>query len=298
MTSVPLEPRLSHDSIVVGPHVAIVFQRTLRIPDDGNDYPLPAGFGNFPLRRVRDYARSVPLAWRDADGFMLPMHRHEAMWMSFGGSAHWHPSALQIRIGDVNVISGRTGADKLRRRPYNYVVIPEQPWIDGIKVGPGIIRQFIASPLGEGHTVEQQITGGESVGGMQFTLVPAVAGRFPDEAPHQEWRRDPEIWYISESAVAYADAAMGLGAGGRMRQKLYPDSYQLGTWDQNAAVEFRVHLVDARDWKRITGEEPPPSPIDAGTYARAGIPWFALWDEHLSDVTSTEKLRAIKPVPV
>ena len=32
----------------------ISFQRTLRIPDDGRDYPLPPGLGCFPLRHVDD----------------------------------------------------------------------------------------------------------------------------------------------------------------------------------------------------------------------------------------------------
>ena len=32
----------------------ITFQRTLRIPDDGKDYPLPAGLGHLPLRYIED----------------------------------------------------------------------------------------------------------------------------------------------------------------------------------------------------------------------------------------------------
>lgn len=39
-------------------HVSIVFQRTLRIPDDGTVYPLPPGLGAFPIRRVRDFAKA------------------------------------------------------------------------------------------------------------------------------------------------------------------------------------------------------------------------------------------------
>jgi hypothetical protein len=39
----------------------IEFQRTLRIPDDGKIYPLPAGFGRFPLRHVDDYKETVPV---------------------------------------------------------------------------------------------------------------------------------------------------------------------------------------------------------------------------------------------
>ena len=38
----------------------IDFQRTLRIPDDGDTYPLPPGLGRFPLRHVDDHAANVP----------------------------------------------------------------------------------------------------------------------------------------------------------------------------------------------------------------------------------------------
>jgi len=34
----------------------IRFQRTLRLPDDGKTYPLPAGLGAFPLRHIDDFA--------------------------------------------------------------------------------------------------------------------------------------------------------------------------------------------------------------------------------------------------
>ncbi|NIM97041.1 MAG: hypothetical protein GTO24_02815 [candidate division Zixibacteria bacterium] len=37
--------------------VVIDFQRTLRIPDDNNNYPLPPGLGRFPLRQVDDFAK-------------------------------------------------------------------------------------------------------------------------------------------------------------------------------------------------------------------------------------------------
>ena len=53
---------LKHDSLVfsfseVHPdaQLTINFQRTLRIPDDGKDYPLPPGLGQFPMKHVDDY---------------------------------------------------------------------------------------------------------------------------------------------------------------------------------------------------------------------------------------------------
>ncbi len=63
--------------------LTIDFQRTLRIPDDGTDYPLPPGLGSFPLAHVDDHADRVPATWLTHGGVMLPMYQSEAMWLSF-----------------------------------------------------------------------------------------------------------------------------------------------------------------------------------------------------------------------
>ena len=57
----------------VHPHArfTLSFQRTLRIPDDNREYPLPPGLGDFPLYRVDDYAGSLPPAWGEHGGVFL-----------------------------------------------------------------------------------------------------------------------------------------------------------------------------------------------------------------------------------
>ena len=51
----------------------IDFQRTLRIPDDNKEYPLPAGLGRFPVRHVDDYANKIPEEWKQHGGVLMPM---------------------------------------------------------------------------------------------------------------------------------------------------------------------------------------------------------------------------------
>ena len=58
---------LKHDSLKfsfseVHPEaqLTIDFQRTLRIPDDGKDYPLPPGLGQFPMKHVATIQRKCP----------------------------------------------------------------------------------------------------------------------------------------------------------------------------------------------------------------------------------------------
>ena len=85
----------------------IGFQRTLRIPDDNRDYPLPPGLGRFPLRHVDDHLDQVPEAWDRHGGVFLPMYQAEAMWLqrhAVGYASAPFPSLL-LRLGHSGTIS-------------------------------------------------------------------------------------------------------------------------------------------------------------------------------------------------
>ena len=284
--------RIADDSLSVG-RLSITFQRTLRIPDDGRSYPLPPGLGAFPLRRVKDFARRVPAAWRERGGYFIPMYQREALWISFRGE-RWRPNAVKVGVGGVNAISGQPWDERLRRRAQDYVVVPDQPWLDGINAGPNVIRQFVAMPLGQGITVEGQVTGAEEEGGMQITVVQPKPGRFPDRPPRASRRWHGSSMMVCESAPAYQE--MGLAAGGRMEQKIYPDLYGKDTWDPTGTTTMHVHIVNSDAYHAITGEQPPPTPISAATYNAFGLPWFALYDEDLGDVPAPVVLRRVKSI--
>ena len=162
---------LKHDSLIfsfseVHPkaQLSINFQRTLRIPDDGKDYPLPPGLGQFPIKHVDDYSEKVPSLWIQHGGVMLPMYQSEALWLNFNSEyLHEHgtpyPFAIKVATGKINAVTGNNWSDGLKRSPQDYMVSPEQPWLDGYCVEKGFIRQFVAMPLGAGYSAEEQITG-------------------------------------------------------------------------------------------------------------------------------------------
>lgn len=283
------------DRIRFGERFSLSFQRTLRIPDDGKIYPLPPGLGNFPVRWVEDYATRAPAAWREWGGVFIPMYQREALWLAFDG-AYWKPNAVKIGVGRINAVSGEAWDAALHAAPQDYLVCPPQPWLDGINAGEDTIRQFVAMPLGGGYTVEAQLSGKEEYGGIQVLVYEPKAGRFPD-APSPEPVRDyqppfgPEADFISEAAPA---RAMGLGAGGRMEQKIYPDAYGVGTWALDNYGELFVHIVNSEQYQSITGEPAPPSPVSARTYTTCGLPWFELYDEQLDDVAPADKLVGVK----
>jgi hypothetical protein len=291
-----LDVTIHADRVQIGRNFSVGFERTLRIPDDGRDYPLPPSLGRFPVRRVADYADRVPAAWREHGGVLLPMYQREAMWLSFSG-AHWRPNAIKVAIGKVNALSGEPYHQRLQAAKEDYVVVPGQPWLDGINAGNGFIRQFVAMPLGMGYTVEGQVTGEERHGGLQIVCFDPRPGRFPDQPPAERARGAMDMLAgAAPPAPAAASAEMGLAAGGRMRQHIYPDPHGLDTWDPDNYGRVFVHIVNSQMWREITGEPVPPTPVDAHAYTNAGLPWFELYDDQLGDIAPSDVLANVKSV--
>ena len=245
-------------------HCAVEFQRTLRIPDDGRDYPLPPGLGAFPLRHLDDYAARLPESWRARGGVIAPMHQAEALWINFHSD---YPFAIKVATGKICAITGDPWVDRLNRDPQDYAVLPEQPWLDGYCVEKGVVRQFVAMPLGEGCTVEEQLTGAAVHGGVQFVAYPMKAERY--EALRPEWGG-----LCVDSGPVLEEAAMGLAPGGRMKQEVYDDPYGLDAWDQRRGSRCFVSLLNTTQWMAITGERPPTEPPTAQDYTACGLPWF------------------------
>lgn len=278
-----LDVTVHHDRIHVGERFSVSFQRTLRIPEDGNVYPLPPGLGAFPIHSVVDYWDRVPPTWRSQNSYFISMYQREALWLGFDG-AMWKPNAVKIAIGKVNAISGQAWDEALQ--PQNYIVCPNQPWLDGINIGRSSIRQFVAMPLGSGVTVEAQVRGAEEFGGIQILVYEPKPGRFPDQPP------EPALKGMASSLPA----EMGLGAGGKMIQKIYPDPYGVETWDLANCGSIVVHIMNSEQYRELTGLEPPPTPITAQAYTEYGFPWFALYDEDQGDVPAAETLSRVKPI--
>jgi hypothetical protein len=270
---------------------AISFERTLRLPDDDRAYPLPPGLGHFPLAHVADFSDQLPDKWRKNGGVFLPMAQAEAMWISFHST---YPFAIKIAAGRVNAVSGGSWATGLHGRGsaggQDYVVTPEQPWLDGFNVGEGVVRQFIAMPLGAGYTAEAQITEEEVHGGLQFIVMPLKAEHYRQS---EKQSTHGEVMYSAATGASYD---MGLAAGGLMRQKIYDDPFGVTKWDQKHGECCFVYLLNSTQYEAVTARVPPCKPPTADDYARAGLPWFALYDEAKPAVPASDPLRTLDSV--
>jgi hypothetical protein len=273
----------------------IDFQRTLRIPDDGRRHALPPGLGSFPLRHVDDFAQKVPEEWMEHGGVMLPMYQSEALWLNFGRGGGY-PFAVKIATGKINAVTGKTWENGLNRKPQDYVVVPDQPWLDGYCVKKGEIRQFVAMPLGAGYSAEEQITGEAEYGGIQIIAYPMKAEAY--ERLRESYRSERYMFQHAQMMPAEAGASfdMGLAPGGRMRQKIYDDPHDFDVWDLEQASRCFVHIANSMVWSSITGQAPPTVPPTAREYTDAGLPWFDLYDEHIQALDGGGKLADLKSV--
>ncbi|EOA92167.1 uncharacterized protein SETTUDRAFT_134260 [Exserohilum turcica Et28A] len=146
------------------------------MPDDNKLHQLPGSLGQFELYSVNAYSERLPSRMKDAGGVFFPMWQREAMWVNFEQGRYKY--AVRVFMGHVNAVSGRQMKEGPETQDgvdaQDYIVVPGQDWLDGICVAPGVVRQFVAMPLGSGYTVEGQKTSEEKHGGLQIEITPEM----------------------------------------------------------------------------------------------------------------------------
>lgn len=296
-----------NNSIEMGP-LTITLHRTCRVPHDRVN-PLPASMGRFGIYKVLDYKGRVPAHWKKQEGaYFMVIYKHEALWMGF--SLNGEPIALKVGAGMVNALTGERLTDQLSKTPEQDYLLPgHQPWLDGFKPDVGEkVYQFVGANLGEGETAEEQILGTAEFGGLQFAAFSSKKKLIPASRPHEHvlFGGYPMTFGNTKGVMRSLRSVpdiqeMGLGAGGAISQKIYPDPYTQShpleeIWNANPFKKVYLYMVDPRGFEAITGEKAPESPISYKDYQIRGLPWFGLFDQSLDDLPGSGKLEKLKKV--
>ena len=283
--------------------VRINFQRTLRIPDDDQTYALPPGLGQFPIRHIDDFDLKADNHLKERGGIIMPMFQAEALWLNFDSLEVFgdvdYPVAVKIGTGKICAISGDSWTSTLNKDPQDYLVVPEQPWIDGYNVDIGIVRQFVAAPLGQGYTVEEQLTGEANVGGLQIQAFPMKKEYYekinkPIAREYREYNVDASASVCCSMEAPSLD--MGLAPGGSMHQEIHEDPHDFEVWDLRKTQRCFVTIANAEQWMTVTGEEPAASPCSSRAYTEAGLPWFKYYDDDQVAIEGAKRLGNIKSI--
>jgi hypothetical protein len=283
----------------------VVVHRTVRVPEGRTPANLPPSLGKANFYRVDKYRETCPSTFED-DGVFVGLYDKEAIWLAFSASA---PVAVAIGAGGTNAITGTPL--ELCLKEGSYLAVPPQPWLDGWKGEDGTIYQFVSARFeaGKGNTVAEQLIGEESKsGGIGLAVFdskePVVAKQRPVEVGNYEMTgSEPALTFggatkgMSSGSVRGMSSApvkeMGLGKGGAIAQKIYPDPYGIDVWQNEPSATMAIYLVDAVSFSEITGEELSPAPQSSDNYKGN---YFHLEDKEEVDLPGTEVFAGLNSV--
>lgn len=134
--------------------------------------------------------------------------------------------AIRPFVGGINAISGKiarpnmsTMLRNLNRvdRAQDYIVVQradqhQAQWLDGIAVAPGVVRQFVALPIGSRESIEWQMTGVNDVGGMQLEIIPQYPTSQISINRFEDMHRNQDI-AMSIGGLLTTPADSGIDAG-------------------------------------------------------------------------------------
>jgi hypothetical protein len=287
--------------------LSVALHRTVRVPEGRTPASLPPNLGTMELHRVSDYRQNCPVTWED-DAVFVCLHPKEALWLSFQPDRR-NPVAVICGAGGVNALTGEKLSLTLAEG--NYMVTPPQPWIDGWKdKDSGTVYQFVATEYkkGEGLTVAEQLIGAESQsGGIGLAVFePLDRSKLKPEpmVAHSVTMDSAESFggvLKSLSAGPTGQSVTrglsfvehGVGKGGAITQKIYPDPHGLDVWKPEPTSVMAIYIVSSVGYEAITGKTAPPSVVTSDKYSG---PYFETHDKDKKDVQGSEKFTGLKSV--
>ncbi|MCJ1300904.1 hypothetical protein MMC08_003703 [Hypocenomyce scalaris] len=212
------------------------------------------------------------------------------MWINFVSTAQF---VIKILLGGINAISGEPAIEdmatkwrrlnlKAEKKPIqDYIITPEQLWLDGISVpkvtgedlvgglqfevtpcipsppkgywpagdmnGPGPIRLHVKEPEGTTNVYDVRLTATgdylKSLFGMNVKL-DAIDHTLED----YEIEKDSELFYAYEqvgggNGRVSPEREFGIAPGGVIKQCILEDPYVAESWDTDCTITFNFQIL-------------------------------------------------------
>ena len=285
-------------------HATIEFNRTLRIPNDGQDYLLPPRTYNFELRSAEDNA-STATSWKAKSGAKIPMYQSEALQIAFKGD---YPIAVKVGIDGINAVDGSSWlggfqpTKSIRAYPQrtvlinqNYIIISKQRYLVYFCNDNGLLGQLVAAPNGLDETTNEQTDGSIAVRELLIEAFPLGANKW-EEILEKRCAHKEKIEKFGESTAKYisneeyeldidrlftnSNPKHYVKRGrGKMRQIQWLDPYESCNWNVDSSSSYWFKICNTQEWEQMTTEKPTHPPFSAKDYVHEGLPWFKHYSE-------------------
>lgn len=292
-------------------HATVEFNRTLRIPNDGQDYLLPPRTDNFELRSAEDNA-STATSWKAKSGAKIPMYQSEALQIAFKGD---YPIAIKVGITGINAIDGSSWVEgfqptkSIRAYPQrtvlinqNYIIISKQHHLSYFCDDNGLPAQLVAAPIGLDETTNEQIDGSITGRKLLIEAFPLGSNKWEEilekrcahkekiekygeftsmYKSNEEYELDIERLFTNPNPEHYVERGRG-----KMRQIQWLDPYESSNWNVGSSSSYWIKICNTLEWEQMTTEKPTHAPFSAKDYANVGLPWFKHYSEKPTFVRS------------
>jgi hypothetical protein len=261
-----LEVKVTPYRIYIGERFSVSFQRARRLVPEEMEQTLrpPSSLGALPIHAAHKCRVGVPQAWQEERAIFFPLLPGEAFWLGFS-AVNWRPTAVKVRLGGIDAITGARPERALHDAPQNYVVCPPQLALDGIYGGEGVVSQF-ANTYRDSASPSTFVADSEVA--MELVAIDPKSGKFPERAP----RPSSDVVVAHSPRNSSSGDFVHIVAGATIAQAIFADPYGITTWDQTNYGCVSAYAVSAERYRQITGLE-LPSPVDeTHTYKTYRLP--------------------------
>lgn len=240
------------DWLRLGPGLAVRFMwRPFAMQD-----PMHSCMGVLSLHRATDSAVHVPEFWRESGAWFVPMLDHATVWIELRSQ----PStvrAVKLGMNSLNLMTGAEWRDQLIDDPQDYIVLSGRPRTSSLQ---GTLDTAISWMLvGFDHPEGVDLDEGKSPEPAHLR-VRVFSPRSECLSDHSLCKGGKGIVDVDNPTLAESSLPL-IARVDRCPLKPPADPYGMATWDLVAVYAADIYLVSSFDFRRMTGQEPPPPHI-------------------------------------
>lgn len=138
--------KINDDNVLIDDNLCISLHKTVVLPPNSGEHYLPPDLGKF---HIED----------NGEKLFVGMAKDEALWISFESKNYYSVCAIKVAAGNIDAVSGDLFDDKICTENQNYLSIPNQPWIDGVRVQnkSNLVRQFVLVDEDNKKSIDNQL---------------------------------------------------------------------------------------------------------------------------------------------
>ncbi len=288
----------------------------------GEEKKTPTGNLEIRMEKEQNYLIVPPQPW--IDGWKAEddkVYQFVAAEMGSGETVEGQITGVE-KVGGIQFIvyDPKKGVNLIHAtRPREFVSGGGTPFIeescvfyaDEMCLGGGGIEEHldaVIEEIGAGNLAEEMDFAPATLGSIPSAgnYTPQTRRYTDKEIPPMPYAKIPGI-PSAQAAIIRKVRAMGLGRGGEIGQKIYPDPYgpegsglwkesPLEVWAEKPLAVEVFYMVSSEDFKQITGHEAPPTPVTYEVYQKYGYPWFSLHDGKYKDTKGSGIFEQLNPV--